>query len=391
MNRIIILGNGFDIAHGLKTKYSDFISHYYKSIEDSRHSDEFVEFSNKGFDLGDKNSLTEIVTYFSQSLGALSLNPSSKNYQLHNGQILINFKNKFFQIISLKNDSEWVDIEMEYFNRLLSILDSGNKNTVYSRIAELNLEVDAIAKKFEAYLKENVVPKIISKRDEKMASYFRDEQIDRYNLEEFLQEFPESYSKTIRQNFEKELLKKLRCKKFNQTLILNFNYTNTAWKLYTNSQYNWNVINIHGSIDDIENPINLGFGDENHNRYSDIENANQNEYLRLMKSFAYTRNDNYRQLFNFVEDDDFQVQIMGHSCGLSDRTLLRAIFENKLCKSIKLFFHEYRTVNLFNQKNNHSEIVRNISRHFTQKTIMRNKIVNESLCVKLPQFDDVKI
>jgi hypothetical protein len=25
MNRIIIVGNGFDLAHGLKTKYEDFI------------------------------------------------------------------------------------------------------------------------------------------------------------------------------------------------------------------------------------------------------------------------------------------------------------------------------------------------------------------------------
>ena len=28
MNRLIILGNGFDIAHGLPTKYNDFITWY---------------------------------------------------------------------------------------------------------------------------------------------------------------------------------------------------------------------------------------------------------------------------------------------------------------------------------------------------------------------------
>ena len=29
MNRIILIGNGFDLAHGLPTSYTDFIRGYY--------------------------------------------------------------------------------------------------------------------------------------------------------------------------------------------------------------------------------------------------------------------------------------------------------------------------------------------------------------------------
>jgi hypothetical protein len=29
MNRLIIIGNGFDLAHGLKTSFNDFISDYF--------------------------------------------------------------------------------------------------------------------------------------------------------------------------------------------------------------------------------------------------------------------------------------------------------------------------------------------------------------------------
>ena len=29
MNRIILIGNGFDLAHGLKTSYADFINWYW--------------------------------------------------------------------------------------------------------------------------------------------------------------------------------------------------------------------------------------------------------------------------------------------------------------------------------------------------------------------------
>ena len=30
MNRIVLIGNGFDLAHGLKTSYKDFIDWYWK-------------------------------------------------------------------------------------------------------------------------------------------------------------------------------------------------------------------------------------------------------------------------------------------------------------------------------------------------------------------------
>jgi hypothetical protein len=29
MNRIILIGNGFDVAHGLKTQYADFINWFW--------------------------------------------------------------------------------------------------------------------------------------------------------------------------------------------------------------------------------------------------------------------------------------------------------------------------------------------------------------------------
>jgi hypothetical protein len=32
MNRIILIGNGFDLAHGLPTRYTDFINWYWKGV-----------------------------------------------------------------------------------------------------------------------------------------------------------------------------------------------------------------------------------------------------------------------------------------------------------------------------------------------------------------------
>lgn len=35
MNRIIIVGNGFDLAHGVKTSYKDFIECYFGKVIES--------------------------------------------------------------------------------------------------------------------------------------------------------------------------------------------------------------------------------------------------------------------------------------------------------------------------------------------------------------------
>lgn len=35
MNRLILVGNGFDLAHGLRTSYKDFISYYLAKVFDS--------------------------------------------------------------------------------------------------------------------------------------------------------------------------------------------------------------------------------------------------------------------------------------------------------------------------------------------------------------------
>jgi hypothetical protein len=32
MNRIVLIGNGFDLAHGLKTSYKDFIDDYWEAF-----------------------------------------------------------------------------------------------------------------------------------------------------------------------------------------------------------------------------------------------------------------------------------------------------------------------------------------------------------------------
>ena len=69
---------------------------------------------------------------------------------------------------------------------------------------------------------------------------------------------------------------------------------------------------------------------------------------------------------------------MGHSCGTSDRTLLNTVFESDNCASIKVFYHIKG-----DNKDNFSDIIKNISRNFNDKALMRDRVVNKTYCEPL--------
>ncbi|MCQ0113132.1 AbiH family protein, partial [Zhouia amylolytica] len=172
--------------------------------------------------------------------------------------------------------------------------------------------------------------------------------------------------------------------------ILNFNYTDTIFRYGNDSNssenkeayvdYNF----IHGNINSIDqNPIIFGYGDETDDNYDVIEKINDNELLKHIKSFGYFKTDNYYRLLRFIEQPEgYQVFVVGHSCGLSDRVMLKRIFEHENCKSIQIFYHEWG--NEIDQKSNDYTIkTQEISRHFTNKNMMRQKIVPEEHCLAM--------
>ena len=80
-----------------------------------------------------------------------------------------------------------------------------------------------------------------------------------------------------------------------------------------------------------------------------------------------------------MEFNKFQVYIMGHSCGLSDRILLNKVFEHHNCISIKIYYYQN------GDWDNYTDIAQNVSRHFNKKEMMRERIVNKTYCEPLPQ------
>ena len=158
------------------------------------------------------------------------------------------------------------------------------------------------------------------------------------------------------------------------TLLLNFNYTNTP-EMYLAD--NLSVNHIHGKLDDPQSVI-FGYGDELDENYKRLKEQNDSECMRHVKSIRYMEHDNYRRMLEFIESAPFQVVIMGHSCGNSDRTLLNTIFEHRNCVSIKPYYYQKK-----DGSDNYNELVMNISRNFTDMKLMRDRVVCKDYCEPL--------
>tara|TARA_R110002167_G_scaffold366420_1_gene596491 strand:- start:9010 stop:10272 length:1263 start_codon:yes stop_codon:yes gene_type:complete len=419
MNRIILIGNGFDLAHGMRTSYHDFLNNYWENT--------IKEIQETELDSLFENAEIKIDRCPNKFLRGSTYSDLEKSVKQH--QTKLRFKNEFLRIITNQSNIEhWVDVENEYYLLLKKIL----RKEIGYNIRNLNSDFNAIKKRLGTYLQEveekftdklskvslkekGIIGRKIYKRFE--LKDFSESSINKIAEEEhkLLSKYVEMFKRAsingggiidnekekIIDKIGKDLslvaLKKLMQSEIayfyfdlipDQTLILNFNYTATDF-LYNNPKFfsdditekqtSMKSIHIHGTTDEYDNnEMIFGFGDELDEDYKLIERLNDNSYLENIKSINYLEASNYKRLLDFIDSDVFQVFIFGHSCGTSDRTMLNTIFEHDNCASIKPFYHQKCENN-----DNYSDIVRNISRNFNDKAKMRDRVVNKSYCEPL--------
>lgn len=147
--------------------------------------------------------------------------------------------------------------------------------------------------------------------------------------------------------------------------------------MYQKSADIFSQIHIHGTLHNSAGMI-FGYGDEFDDKYRRLQALNNNECLANIKTIRYQESDNYRKVLQFIDSAPFQVCIMGHSCGNSDRTLLNTIFEHKNCISIKPYYYMKD-----DGTDSYIEIIQNISRNFKDMKLMRDRVVNKLYCEKL--------
>ena len=377
MNRIILIGNGFDLAHGLKTSYANFINWYWEYwghrllrglkkmdtdglcsfiIKDSVHAPNWASVF-QGWYYRRENPfipwhLKEVIKLAKEDKDLCDFTMSP-------------FLERICKSIETK---KWVDIENEYYELLKKFALEENNET---KVEELNQQLHTLQDRLVEYLSEINKIEVESIESIKSAIYdpFKSGDISiggRHAFHEHIMSITTLYSP------EKRHLP-------NRILLLNFNYTKTAELYCSKDMYTIIINQIHGEVAKPESVI-FGYGDEMDEKYKEIVNKNDNHLLGNIKSIKYLETDNYRKMLEFIESDSYQVCIMGHSCGNSDRTLLNTLFEHRNCVSVKPYYHKKE-----DGTDNYLDLVQNISRNFNDMKLMRDRVVNKVYCKPLTE------
>ena len=419
MNRIILIGNGFDLAHGLKTSYADFIDWYW----DKRISDLHSIYSDESIDVLCAmkllpNTYSQWQSFYWTNQEVLKNKPGKDIIKQMAGDkthYRISKSTFFSSILHSYQEKGWVDIEKEYFRLLFP--SAGEGSLLYmNKPAELNKELEYIRYLLIEYLdaiEKNIIDESIVNQciKKKMFSPIRIKDISigslssfidfidkRFNQDEFAvfwsnllaeyevqdnaleQEsilyFVNNYSGQVKYMGIESIAYNEFPNSFtlpDRIMLVNFNYTTTADAYLPNSD-RFVLNHIHGELNKPGSVI-FGYGDEIDERYKIMSEKNDNEYLQNIKSIKYLESPNYRNLLEFMESAPYQVFVIGHSCGNSDRTLLNTLFEHKNCVSIKPFYYIRK-----DGTDNYMELVQNISRNFTDMKLMRDRVVNKTFC-----------
>ncbi|WP_051621132.1 AbiH family protein [Leeuwenhoekiella sp. MAR_2009_132] len=383
VNKLVLLGNGFDLALGLRTGYADFMywlkkklileafqypgrrasRHYYGYLENDIYTIEIPGTTEQNWGIwltqykNTKVSYEEerrdFYKFIRNQASSLTVKPVS------------NFINQIDKNIE---NLGWVNIEYIFYQNL-KVAKGSDINTLNAQLVQL-----------KGYLKEYLI-----EEQDKIKS-------ESSSFSPYRSRICQSILQQNEFNPEVDLDNKEL--KLGKIQFVNFNYTNTVSKLIKQFDARQElitnpIIQIHGGLDE---SMIFGYGDEEDDDYPRLEKTGENKYLEHVKSFRYLQNSDYYDLIRFINSSPYQIIILGHSCGLSDRTMLKELFESENCLSIKPFYYQWseeyeeegepRTILC----DDYFDKVMEISRHFTNNGLMRKKLVSFDKCEVMPQI-----
>ena len=174
MNRIVVVGNGFDLAHNLKTKYEDFITWYWEKTWKYLQNYAAIIFDDGLCYIESEPNSFAIYNYFRKSISTSEICnyvvSLKKNFSYIKRVDISPFLVRISQSVETKG---WVDIEADYYAMLVEC--KGEKD----ELNRLNKDSTVIQDLLVEYLKE-IQEKEISKKvmikkfREKMLSPFSD-------------------------------------------------------------------------------------------------------------------------------------------------------------------------------------------------------------------------
>lgn len=308
---ILIIGNGFDLAHGLPTRYSDFLN----SIKERS---DFYQFLSK-------DTLFDI-----------------KIFNRVKRSIVLEYMKK-----QLQSNDGWIDFE----NELKEIIDSvcGLPDILHRRtyknnkVIESNFIIDINrAEELPPFLYRNLLRNRSLRQDLKdkwsQKEIHELENTIRREIIDFISLFKE-YIVWINECQMQGLTKKNIFEDMSIDHLLSFNYTPTFLKLYNmnDKELQDNICFVHGKIDlkeDSEIVMGIGsdFYDENkHEKYVDFfkffqcyKYSTSTSYLKWIENAS---KEYYDENTGAVVKQSCKVYVYGHSLDPTDKNILKPFLD----------------------------------------------------------------
>ncbi len=335
---ILVLGNGFDLAHELPTKYTDFLEFVkrIKIISTMKQKMNYDKF--KKVHLDDWKINQEVVAY----IGKLLKGRKEKKIIR---ELLSLVRDNFWLDYFIKNknyvESGWIDFEKEISVKIQKIDNAwknSKDNTMLRNEKVINLKEYQV---FFEYVEELEEKDSVNEKD---IEYIRNKLL--IDLERMIRCLEIYLSDCISQIPFKCMLEDIE--QISVDKILSFNYTDTYKHLYALYNENQEYDFIHGKAD-ILNSIdsnNMVLGIDEYLQGESV--SRELEFIAFKKYFQRIHKETGCKYKDWVEqiqkecDKQHNVFIFGHSLDITDGDVLREMILNENVKTT-IFYYDKRT------------------------------------------------
>ncbi len=322
--KILFLGNGFDLAHGLPTRYSDFLEFCEKASRIytyawGTHINQYKEDNIEKWKIRYHIKYILYTAYKNRQKGEEITTPNkelNKFYSCIKDNIwYYYFSNNRLHSFLGRN---WIDFESE-IKLCIKYIDENSKH-LSKKIEDLFME-SAIGDDIGAGIRYSAFKFAVSHSPNKIKDVLELRTVlydDLKNLTQALEIYLMFVESDNIEQISKDILKlKPNC-------IINFNYTNTYQKIYSNCK---NVFHIHGELNHEPNNMVLGIDEywseeerDNHTNFTIFKKFAQ----RIQKSAGVA---SYRWIKEIEETYQInhyvsEVYIFGHSLDITDKDIL---------------------------------------------------------------------
>lgn len=338
-NNLLIIGNGFDLEHDLKTHYTDF----FDTINNNVSSKNEIILNNNKYLIKDNNLLLYLIKEYKQ--------------------------NKL-------QGNNWIDIETE-LKKIISLIEEININNFIDNMSYYSGDEYTTIKKIQSkssyYFKNCLFPFIIGNNYYKYIN-------EHYNISiKILEKDLNELTNMLRDYLLEQDISNLTKTKdisdidYKITHVLSFNYTDTFRKIYSDIDDD-KIDFIHGSLN--KNNLVLGI-----NETLTEDTANKivdTVYFKKYFQRIYKKTD-YKYV-SWLDPTDYKnyadfdtVYIHGHSLDESDKEILEKIINSVLKKdtsTVKIFYYDEK-----HYRQEVTNLIKVLGKDVFQKYYFQNRII----------------